>query len=149
MGSPHTLHPVLILPNSFIFFITAYPFKILSLTDGHTLQNAHLNSNKTEPYTEPSTPGQSDPWQNIRQYHFPTYASDYPTSVRCGRDNMAHASSTETLKVKAGDKVEMAHQRFEPSQWEDNQWYGCPDNRGTCHPQWVQVRGIYSERRSE
>jgi hypothetical protein len=59
---------------------------------------------------------------------------------------MAHASATETLKVKAGDKIEMAHQRIEPSLWEDNQWYGCPDNRGTCHPQWVQVCGNYSER---
>ncbi|KAF2791623.1 lytic polysaccharide monooxygenase [Melanomma pulvis-pyrius CBS 109.77] len=94
--------------------------------------------NKTEPYTEPSTPGQSDPFQNIRWYNFPTYASDNPNSVRCGRDNMAHAASTETLKVKAGDKIEMAHQRVEPSEWQDNQWYGCPDKRGTCHPEWLQ-----------
>ncbi|ORY14706.1 glycosyl hydrolase family 61-domain-containing protein [Clohesyomyces aquaticus] len=98
--------------------------------------------NKTEPYTEPSTPGQPDPYQNIRLYNFPTYSSDTPASVRCGRDNMAHANSTETLKVKAGDTIDMAHLRVELKYWGPDYWTGCADNRGTCYPQWKQPGGI-------
>ncbi|PVH99558.1 lytic polysaccharide monooxygenase [Periconia macrospinosa] len=88
--------------------------------------------NKTEPFTEPSTPEQTDPFQNIRMYNYPTYSTDTPNSVRCGRDNMAHAGATETLSVKAGDTVEVAHVRNEPAYWRPELFYGCPEGRGTC-----------------
>lgn len=114
--------------------VTIFRFSLRS-----RFSNTNYSSNKTEPYTEPSTPGQSDPSQNIRQYHFPTYLSDNPNSVRCGRDNMAHAGMTEKLKVKAGDLTEVAHQKIEPKLWADNQCYGCTDNRGTCNPDYIQV----------
>ncbi|CAG9988149.1 unnamed protein product [Clonostachys byssicola] len=87
--------------------------------------------NKTEPFEERSTPNTNN---NERLYNFPTFVSDYPESVRCGRDNMAHAANTEVLRVKAGDTIEIAHTRISPSDWADNQWYDCPNGRGSCDP---------------
>ncbi|KAI0166931.1 glycosyl hydrolase family 61-domain-containing protein [Hypoxylon sp. FL1284] len=87
--------------------------------------------NKTSPFEEPQTP---DTNVNTRGYHFPTYSTDLPESARCGRDNVAHAANTEVLTVKAGDTVEFAHQRKEPYMWADDQWYDCPEGRGSCDP---------------
>lgn len=75
---------------------------------------------------------------DIRYYNGPTYAvTDYPDSVRCGRDNMAHATDTDILTVRAGDKLEFAHQRSEP-EWPPEMWNNCPDERGSCQyaPDW-------------
>lgn len=47
---------------------------------------------------------------------------------------MDHASETEVLTVKAGDEIELAQQRSDPSEWTGDQFYGCPDDRGTCDP---------------
>jgi hypothetical protein len=80
---------------------------------------------------ELSTPFQTD---NTRLYNFPTYSSDYPESVRCGRDHMAHAASTETLTIQAGDTLEFAWQRNEPEFWTDDEWYNCTNGRGSCDP---------------
>ncbi|KAF2875390.1 glycosyl hydrolase family 61-domain-containing protein [Massariosphaeria phaeospora] len=67
-----------------------------------------------------------------RYYNWPTYIIDRPESVRCGRDNMKHAGTTEVLTLKAGETIEIAHQREEPSGWTDDMFYDCPDDRGTC-----------------
>ena len=75
---------------------------------------------------------------DIRYYNGPTYAvTDYPDSVRCGRHNMAHATDTDILTVRAGDKLEFAHQRSEP-EWPPEMWNNCPDERGSCQyaPDW-------------
>ncbi|TGJ82975.1 hypothetical protein E0Z10_g5805 [Xylaria hypoxylon] len=85
--------------------------------------------NKTSPYDEQASP---DTNNNVRYYNFPTYAvTDRPDSVRCGRDNMAHAADTDILKIRAGDKLELAHQRLEPP-WGPEVWDNCPDDRGSC-----------------
>lgn len=47
---------------------------------------------------------------------------------------MAHAANTEVLRVKAGDTIEVAHTRISPSDWAYNQWYECPNGRGSCDP---------------
>ena len=89
-------------------------------------------SNKTAPFEELDTPNAN---YNERTYNSPTFAAtDYPASVRCGRDNMAWAADTEVLTVKAGDTIELAHSRNEPWYWDDNQWYDCPNDRGSCQP---------------
>lgn len=103
----------------------------------------HLSSNpayrnRTAPFTEAWTPNTN---RNEREFLEPTYVSDYPESVRCGRDNMAHAASTETLKVNAGDTLTIAHQRYDPEHWQDNQWYKCSDGRGSCAP---DIAGVSS-----
>lgn len=85
--------------------------------------------NKTSPYDE-LVP--IDGNFVFRYYNWPTYYVDRPESVRCGRGNMDHASQTEVLTVKAGDEIEVAQQRNEPKDWADDQFYGCPDDRGTC-----------------
>jgi hypothetical protein len=46
---------------------------------------------------------------------------------------MAHAANTDVLRVAAGDELEFAHQRYDPEEWTDNMWYGCPEGRGSCH----------------
>ncbi|CAI6333745.1 unnamed protein product [Periconia digitata] len=75
-----------------------------------------------------------------RYYNWPTYIIDRPESVRCGRDNMNHAQGTEVLSVKAGDTIEIAHQREEPENWTDDMFYNCTDDRGSCFHKlgWVQ-----------
>ncbi|KAK9771610.1 putative Glycoside hydrolase [Seiridium cardinale] len=87
--------------------------------------------NKTTPFEETFTP---DTNYNTRLYNDPTYATDIPDSVRCGRDNMAYAADTETLTVRAGDTIQFAHTRFEPYAWTDAMWYNCTDRRGSCNP---------------
>lgn len=73
-----------------------------------------------------------------RNYVDPTYPYDLPDSVRCGRDNMAHASDTEILKLKAGDTLEFLSFPFSPINWSnysevpDVQWDNCPEGRGGC-----------------
>jgi hypothetical protein len=54
---------------------------------------------------------------------------------------MNHANETEVLTVNAGDTIEIAQQRYEPSEWTDDMFYNCTDNRGTCvhEPGAVQV----------
>jgi hypothetical protein len=61
---------------------------------------------------------------------------DYDNSVRCGRDNMAHAPNTDILKVKAGDEIDFAITSMVP---EDPYWHppwtvwdNCPENKGLC-----------------
>ncbi|KAF2691079.1 lytic polysaccharide monooxygenase [Lentithecium fluviatile CBS 122367] len=87
--------------------------------------------NKTAPFNETwfNQPGLG-PYHG---YNFPTEYVNLPESVRCGRDNMAHAADTEVLRVAAGDEIEFAHQRYEPEEWTDDMFYGCPEGRGTCH----------------
>ncbi|KAF2263084.1 hypothetical protein CC78DRAFT_605021 [Lojkania enalia] len=92
--------------------------------------NARIR-NKTNNFYEPSTNYAGMP---ERGYNNPTFFTDYPESVRCGRDNMAWATKTDVLKIKAGDTLEVAHQRYEPPDWRDNQWYNCPNRRGACDP---------------
>ncbi|KAI1429620.1 glycoside hydrolase [Xylaria sp. FL1777] len=86
--------------------------------------------NKTSPYDDiaitvdyPST---------LRLYHYPTWPIDHPESVRCGRDHMSHASSTEILTVQAGDTIAFAHQLYDPFEWTIAQFIDCPQGRGTC-----------------
>lgn len=86
--------------------------------------------NKTSPY--------NDTWfgqPGLPPEHWWTYPTEFvnkPESVRCGRNHMAHAANTEVLNVKAGDEIEYAHIRYEPYEWTDDMWYGCPDGRGSC-----------------
>lgn len=79
-----------------------------------------------------------------REYNWPTYYLDFPDSIRCGRGNMDHANATEILTVRAGDEIEIAHQRSDPSTWTDDMFYECDDDRGTCQhrPGYKQVRGM-------
>lgn len=53
---------------------------------------------------------------------------------------MAHASETEVLTVRAGDTIEIAHQRYEPSEWFDGMFDNCPDGHGTCHPEYPNAQ---------
>jgi hypothetical protein len=87
--------------------------------------------NKTSPFDD--TWFQQPGLGPAHWYNFPTEYVNLPESVRCGRDNMAHAAATDVLRVKAGDEVELAFQRWEPDEWTDDMWYGCPDGRGSCH----------------
>ncbi|KAI8626161.1 glycosyl hydrolase family 61-domain-containing protein [Xylariaceae sp. FL1651] len=95
--------------------------------------------NKTTPYYEDWTPNTN---VNLRRYIDPTYASDRPESVRCGRGNMAHAADTEVLTVHAGDTIEVAHVREDPEYWAaEVAWDNCPDGRGSCY----QPAGLYQQ----
>ncbi|KAI9159064.1 putative endo-beta-1,4-glucanase D [Paramyrothecium foliicola] len=87
--------------------------------------------NKTSPFEERSTPNTKN---NVRLYNFPTFVTDLPNSVRCGRDNMNHAAETEVLKVKVGDTLEFVATAAETDKWSTNevQWDACPDGRGFC-----------------
>ncbi|KAI1284704.1 glycoside hydrolase [Xylaria sp. FL0933] len=98
--------------------------------------------NKTAPYKDiaitvdfPST---------LRLYNDPTWPIDRPESVRCGRDHMSHASSTDVLKVRGGDTVAFAHQLFEPFEWTTAQFLDCPEGRGTCDDKGLTM-GLYHE----
>jgi hypothetical protein len=90
--------------------------------------------NKTDPYIE--KPDQNRP-ENERWYNDPTFPEkDYPESIRCGRDHMAHAAETEVMKVKAGDEIEIvatiqmptANGFYPPITY----WDDCPEGRGIC-----------------
>ncbi|KAF2004387.1 hypothetical protein P154DRAFT_572046 [Amniculicola lignicola CBS 123094] len=93
--------------------------------------------NKTSPFEdEPWTPYQN--W-NTRDYFFPTYATDLPNSVRCGRGNLAWAPKTDILRVKAGDTMEFVAFGGYPYEWNDTelfQFEGCPEGRGVCSSKW-------------
>ncbi|KAH9908563.1 glycoside hydrolase [Xylariomycetidae sp. FL2044] len=86
--------------------------------------------NKTDPFAEPATQDEA----HYTFYNNPTFPQHLPTSVRCGRDSLAHAAATEVLTVRAGDALEFAHTKFAPAEWRDEQWYGCPEGRGSCAP---------------
>lgn len=89
--------------------------------------------NHTAPYEELPTAHLN----GFREWQFPTYPTDFPESIRCGRDNQAWADQTETLKVKAGDTVEFASLYDPPRDWdrpEYVQWEDCPRGRGACRP---------------
>jgi hypothetical protein len=91
-------------------------------------------SNRTSPWQEAATP-QLD---GYRQWTFPTYPSDSPTSVRCGRDSLSWASKTSTLKVKAGDEFEFVATNAPTYVWDNKteiQWDGCHEGRGGCIPE--------------
>jgi hypothetical protein len=107
------------------------------------LNSSHTNRNKTAPFTENPIP---DTNRLEREFTEPTYATDKPNSVRCGRDNLAHAAETEVLKLKAGDTVEIAHHRGVPSEWTDDQFYNCASGYGSCQPNaasWRPDKGTY------
>jgi len=90
-------------------------------------------SNRTAPWQEADTPTLNG-W---RTWSFPTYPSDSNTSVRCGRNSLAWASQTETLKVKAGDEIEFLSTNAPPLVWGNKtliQWDECPENKGGCTP---------------
>ncbi|KAF1973817.1 hypothetical protein BU23DRAFT_567922 [Bimuria novae-zelandiae CBS 107.79] len=53
-----------------------------------------------------------------RQASWPTYSNDLPNSVRCGRGTFDHAATTETLKVKAGDTLEVQQVRASPEDFD-------------------------------
>jgi hypothetical protein len=57
---------------------------------------------------------------------------------------MDHANATDILTVKAGDTIEIAHQRSSPNDWTDDMFYNCSDDRGTCdhRPGYKQVGAI-------
>lgn len=105
----------------------------------HTRRDTSLTpssfSNRTAPFTEPSNP---PGYVARRLYVDPTYPSDLPSSIRCGRDNLVHASGTEVLPVRAGDTLEFLSFPFSPQNWStytevpDVQWENCPDGRGGC-----------------
>ncbi|RWA12842.1 hypothetical protein EKO27_g2240 [Xylaria grammica] len=97
--------------------------------------------NKTAPFIEPATVDEG----YIGYYHNPTYPQHLPNSVRCGRDSFAHAAETEVLTVRAGDTLELAHTRIPPVDWKDNQWYNCPEGRGSCDPDGTQYASPYMD----
>ena len=76
-----------------------------------------------------SEPGNSAPY---RGFHWPTFIKDSAESVRCGRDNMNWAAQTEVLTVQAGDSFEIAIDAGDLESWSDDNWYKCPDDRGSC-----------------
>ncbi|KAK4182143.1 glycosyl hydrolase family 61-domain-containing protein [Podospora australis] len=84
--------------------------------------------NKTSPFDEKQFVDSNFLW---RYYNWPTYFLDFPDSVRCGRGNLDHAKETQVLTIKAGDEVEIAHLRSDPSEW-DNGMFECADDRGAC-----------------
>ncbi|KAI0424435.1 glycosyl hydrolase family 61-domain-containing protein [Xylaria sp. FL1042] len=97
--------------------------------NGEWLEPTRYIRNKTSPFEERDSP---DTNYNVRLYNAPTYAiTDWPDSVRCGRDNMAHAADTDILTIRAGDTLEFAHQRADP-EWPPEMWNNCPDDRGSC-----------------
>jgi hypothetical protein len=63
----------------------------------------------------------------------PTYYTDIPNSVRCGRGNMDHALDTETLKVQAGDSFEFVLGMTGGYKvLDDKRFWDCQDGRGFC-----------------
>ncbi|KAI8947023.1 glycoside hydrolase [Xylaria longipes] len=101
-----------------------------------------MYSNKTSPYDDLGVTVDF-PW-TLRLYNDPTWPIDRPESVRCGRDHMNHALSTEVLTVRAGDSVAFAHQLKEPAEWTSAQFLNCPEGRGTCDDEGYTL-GLYHE----
>lgn len=98
--------------------------------------------NRTSPWQEADTPRSN----GYRQWTFPTYPSDSPTSVRCGRDSLSWASQTSTLKVKAGDEFEFIATNAPTWVWDNKtqiQWDGCPEGRGGCVPEDAPIPRYY------
>ncbi|KAI0406777.1 glycoside hydrolase [Xylaria palmicola] len=91
---------------------------------------SNSNRNKTAPYDDVAITVDF-PW-TLRLYNDPTWPIDRPESVRCGRDHMIHAPSTEVLKVGAGDTITFAHHLWDPVDWRSAQFVDCPQGRGTC-----------------
>jgi hypothetical protein len=108
----------------------------ISLLQNYIRRISNVKRNKTTPFEELWTPQTN---VNTRLYNFPTYATDIPNSVRCGRDNMAYANATESINIRAGDTIEFAQQRHEPDEWTDAMWYNCSDGRGSCDPSHADV----------
>jgi hypothetical protein len=78
------------------------------------------------PYTERyDLPGHGD---YIREYNFATVYPDYPES---GRDNIKDGPESEVLDVAAGDTLESAQARSEPSTWSNKTW-NCEGGAGAC-----------------
>ena len=93
--------------------------------------NPHRN--RTSPWEE--KPVGKD--NGLRLWSWPTFPSDSPTSVRCGRNSLAWANATDVLKVKVGDTLEFAAIHADPSYWDqpnEVQWNDCPEGRGICVP---------------
>lgn len=85
-----------------------------------------------------------------REYNWPTYHLDFPNSVRCGRGNIDHAPNTQVLTVRAGDELEIAHTRSDPSTWTDDMFYECADDRGVCdHRPFYKVVSRFYHRRAK
>ena len=57
---------------------------------------------------------------------------------------MDAAAETEVLTVRAGDTMELAHQRSQPWEWADDQFYDCPLDRGSCIPAEKNVSNLSS-----
>jgi hypothetical protein len=53
---------------------------------------------------------------------------------------MAWAASTETLTVQAGDEFEIVIDAANPDEWSDANWYGCPEDRGSCSSTGVSIK---------
>lgn len=111
-----------------------FAFVRLRHNEGKWLAPTQYIRNKTSPFNESNW--SDDPYTYLsrtRRYVEPTYALDMPNSVRCGRDNMAHAAGTDTLTVRAGDTIEVGHVRTDPVDWPTTTlWDNCPGNRGAC-----------------
>jgi hypothetical protein len=116
-------------PLSFIRYVFLSMHPISQLVPNNT------RSNNTSPFQEiPDLPKHS----GYRGWTFPTFPSDNPNSVRCGRGNMDWAAATDVLKVNAGDTMEfiVTGAPLEPRFWDDRnlvQWDDCPDGRGACN----------------
>jgi hypothetical protein len=123
---------------SAIYSVPIILLKLLQFFSGVGTDVNH-SSNLTSPMDERVLVDSNMIW---REWNWPTYAVDFPDSVRCGRGNLDHANVTEVLTVKAGDILEIAQQRYTPAEWTDDMFYDCPDDRGTCvHiPRAIQVR---------
>ena len=94
-------------------------------------------SNRTGPYIDIAhlPPNYND--DGWRAWQYPVFPGDRTESVRCGRDHLAWANQTSTLKVKPGDKIAFAATYYEPFRWNNPEyvkWEGCPNGRGVCYP---------------
>jgi hypothetical protein len=96
---------------------------------------ADMVRNHTSPfYDEPIIPPDNSgiPY---RHASWPTYANDLPNSVRCGRGTFDHAATTETLKVKAGDTLELQQVRASPEDFDQPSFktlWNCSTGYGAC-----------------
>ncbi|KAF2688408.1 lytic polysaccharide monooxygenase [Lentithecium fluviatile CBS 122367] len=87
--------------------------------------------NTTSPYTEPLDPNSDDP-NYTRTFFDPSYYTDHPNSVRCGRGNMEHAAETQSMWIKAGDTLEFATAAYTDPAFGDARVWECGDRRGFC-----------------
>ncbi|CAI6340687.1 unnamed protein product [Periconia digitata] len=119
---------------------------ILGVADGHWIwaRVAHNGvwqeplqylRNHTSPFCdEPlQPPGYSG--TPCRHASWPHYAFDLPNSVRCGRGTIEHGVTTETLKVKAGDTLEVQQVRASPEEFDQTAYktiFECSSGPGAC-----------------